>query len=56
MAGLADGTLGKVITLWRAGRLDLEGMITHRLGLADINEAIAQMYSGKALRTTVTAD
>jgi S-(hydroxymethyl)glutathione dehydrogenase/alcohol dehydrogenase len=47
-------TFDKVITLWRAGRLDLEGMITHRLGLADINEAITQMYTGQALRTTLT--
>jgi S-(hydroxymethyl)glutathione dehydrogenase/alcohol dehydrogenase len=49
-----DETFGKVITLWRAGRLDLEGMITHRLGLEDVNEAITQMYTGKALRTALT--
>jgi S-(hydroxymethyl)glutathione dehydrogenase/alcohol dehydrogenase len=47
-------TFDKVITLWRAGRLDLEGMITHRLGLDDINDAVMQMHTGEALRTTIT--
>jgi S-(hydroxymethyl)glutathione dehydrogenase/alcohol dehydrogenase len=47
-------TFDKVITLWRAGRLDLEGMITHRLGIEDINDAVTQMYTGEALRTTLT--
>jgi S-(hydroxymethyl)glutathione dehydrogenase/alcohol dehydrogenase len=47
-------TFDKVMTLWRAGRLDLEGMITHRLGLDDINDAVMQMASGEALRTTLT--
>jgi len=47
-------TFDKVITLWRAGRLDLEGMISHRLDLEDINEAITLMYTGEALRTMLT--
>jgi S-(hydroxymethyl)glutathione dehydrogenase/alcohol dehydrogenase len=47
-------TFDKVITLWRAGRLDLEGMISHRLELEDINEAITLMYTGEALRTMLT--
>jgi S-(hydroxymethyl)glutathione dehydrogenase/alcohol dehydrogenase len=47
-------TFDKVLTLWRAGLLDLEGMISHRLGLDDINEAIRQMYTGEALRTMLT--
>jgi S-(hydroxymethyl)glutathione dehydrogenase/alcohol dehydrogenase len=46
-------TFDKVITLWRKGFLDLEGMITHRLDLDDINEAIKQMETGEALRTTL---
>jgi S-(hydroxymethyl)glutathione dehydrogenase/alcohol dehydrogenase len=48
-----DETFDKVITLWRAGRLDLDGMITHRLGLDDINDAVMQMHTGEALRTTL---
>ncbi|WP_380284901.1 alcohol dehydrogenase catalytic domain-containing protein [Kitasatospora purpeofusca] len=47
-------TVGLVVELWRAGRIDLEGMITHRVGLAEVNDALAQMRSGEALRTVVT--
>ena len=41
------------IELWRAGRLDLEGMITHRVKLDEINHALEQMRSGEALRTFI---
>lgn len=47
-------TIALVVELWRAGRIDLDGMITHRVALAEVNEAIAQMRSGEALRTVVT--
>ncbi|MER5864324.1 Zn-dependent alcohol dehydrogenase [Kitasatospora sp. NPDC002040] len=47
-------TAARAVELWRAGRLDLAGMITHRVGLAEVNEAIAQMRSGEALRTVIT--
>jgi S-(hydroxymethyl)glutathione dehydrogenase/alcohol dehydrogenase len=46
-------TYQMMIDLWRAGRLDLAGMITHHVGLENINEAIAQMRSGEALRTVI---
>ncbi|GAA0701317.1 Zn-dependent alcohol dehydrogenase [Kitasatospora atroaurantiaca] len=49
-------TAARAVELWRAGRLDLAGMITHRVGLAEVNEAIAQMRSGEALRTVITLD
>lgn len=49
-------TVTRVIELWQAGRIDLAGMITHRVGLAEVNEAIGQMRSGEALRTVVTLD
>ncbi|WP_326690678.1 Zn-dependent alcohol dehydrogenase [Streptomyces sp. NBC_01795] len=44
----------RAIALWRAGRIDLEGLITHRVRLSEINEAIDQMRSGEALRTSIT--
>ncbi|HEY3480592.1 MAG TPA: Zn-dependent alcohol dehydrogenase, partial [Streptomyces sp.] len=44
----------RVIKLWRAGRIDLEGLITHRVRLEEINEAIDQMRTGVALRTSIT--
>ncbi|MFC1413088.1 Zn-dependent alcohol dehydrogenase [Streptacidiphilus sp. N1-12] len=42
-----------VIDLWRAGRLDLEGMITHHVQLEAVNDAVQQMRSGEALRTVI---
>ncbi|MFD7664697.1 Zn-dependent alcohol dehydrogenase [Streptomyces sp. NPDC059788] len=43
----------RAIALWRAGRIDLEGLITHRVRLSEINEALEQMRSGTALRTCI---
>jgi S-(hydroxymethyl)glutathione dehydrogenase/alcohol dehydrogenase len=43
----------RIIRMWRAGRLDLEAMITHRLDLANINEAFDLMKSGESIRTIV---
>ena len=42
-----------VIDLWRAGRLDLAGMITHHVPLEAVNDAIGQMRTGEALRTVI---
>ncbi|MEC4017791.1 Zn-dependent alcohol dehydrogenase [Streptomyces sp. H27-D2] len=44
----------RAIALWRAGRIDLEGLITHRVQLAEINDAIDQMRTGEALRTCIS--
>ncbi|MFD7454158.1 Zn-dependent alcohol dehydrogenase [Kitasatospora sp. NPDC059827] len=49
-------TIALVVDLWRAGRIDLDGMITHRVGLAEVNRAIEQMRSGEALRTVISLD
>ncbi|MFC8721718.1 zinc-binding dehydrogenase, partial [Kitasatospora sp. NPDC057198] len=46
----------RIIELWRAGEVDLEKMITHRVPLADANEAVRQMHTGEALRTVLTID
>ncbi|MBT2444625.1 Zn-dependent alcohol dehydrogenase [Streptomyces sp. ISL-36] len=43
----------RAIALWRAGRIDLESLITHRVPLAGINEALEQMRTGVALRTCI---
>jgi S-(hydroxymethyl)glutathione dehydrogenase/alcohol dehydrogenase len=42
------------IRLWRAGQLDLEGMITRTIGIEDINEALDDMRKGEAIRTVIT--
>jgi S-(hydroxymethyl)glutathione dehydrogenase/alcohol dehydrogenase len=44
----------RLIALWRAGRLDLESMITARRPLAEVNEAFADMTAGLGLRTVLT--
>lgn len=49
-------SIATVIDLWRAGRIDLASMITHRVPLGGVNEAIAQMRSGEALRTVIELD
>ena len=44
----------RFIQLWRTGRLDLEGMITARRPLAEVNQAMADMTAGVGLRTVLT--
>ena len=44
----------RLLDLWRAGRLDLEGMITARRPLEQINEAFTDMKNGIGLRTVMT--
>ncbi|MFF2780059.1 Zn-dependent alcohol dehydrogenase [Streptomyces sp. NPDC058052] len=43
----------RAIALWRAGRIDLESLITHRVPLAGINDALEQMRTGASLRTCI---
>ncbi|MFF8656180.1 Zn-dependent alcohol dehydrogenase [Streptomyces huasconensis] len=43
----------RAIALWRAGRIDLANLITHRVRLTEINEALDQMRTGTSLRTCV---
>ena len=44
----------RLLALWRAGRLDLEGMITSRRPLAEVNEAFADMRATRGIRTVLT--
>jgi S-(hydroxymethyl)glutathione dehydrogenase/alcohol dehydrogenase len=44
----------RVLRLWRAGRLDLEGMVSRRLDLAEVNDALAVMRRGEAIRQVIT--
>lgn len=43
----------RFISLYRSGRLDLEGLITARRPLAQINEAFADMRSSLGIRTVL---
>jgi S-(hydroxymethyl)glutathione dehydrogenase / alcohol dehydrogenase len=46
----------RLLSLYRAGRLDLEGMITRRLSLDDINDAFGALSSGEVIRQVITFD
>jgi len=43
----------RLLRLWRTGRLDLEGMISQRVGLDDVNKALADMKRGDVIRTVI---
>jgi Zn-dependent alcohol dehydrogenase len=50
----AQREVPRLLALWRAGRLDLEGMITSHRPLAEVNEAFADMAAGRGLRTVLS--
>ncbi|PVE14892.1 alcohol dehydrogenase catalytic domain-containing protein [Arthrobacter sp. Bz4] len=43
----------KYAQLWREGKLPVEELITTRIGLADINQAMDQLADGKAVRQVI---
>lgn len=43
----------KLLRLWKAGKLDLESMITRRIQLEDINDAFAAMQAGEVIRSVI---
>jgi S-(hydroxymethyl)glutathione dehydrogenase/alcohol dehydrogenase len=45
--------LSRLLRFWKAGRLDLEGMITKRASLEDVNTAFAGMQEGRVIRTVL---
>ncbi|MBS2965296.1 Zn-dependent alcohol dehydrogenase [Actinocrinis puniceicyclus] len=44
---------GRLVRLWRAGRLDLESMITARLPLESVGDALDLMRSGEGIRSVI---
>jgi hypothetical protein len=44
----------RLLRLWRSGQLDLEGMISRRSGIDDINEAFEAMVAGETIRTVIS--
>jgi len=44
----------RLLRLWRAGKLDLEGMITAKLDISEVNEALTAMKQGEVVRTVLT--
>jgi Zn-dependent alcohol dehydrogenase len=43
----------RFVALWRAGRLDLEGLVTARRPLAEINQAVADLQAGRGIRSVL---
>lgn len=44
----------RLISLWRSGRLDLEGLLTARRPLEDINAAMEDLRQGRGIRTVLS--
>ncbi len=43
----------RILDLWRAGRIDLESMVTARRPLDEINAAVADLRAGVGVRTVL---
>jgi len=43
----------RLIRLWKAGKLDLDGMVTARRPLVEVNEGFADLAAGKGIRTVL---
>ncbi|MFT5444600.1 MAG: S-(hydroxymethyl)glutathione dehydrogenase/alcohol dehydrogenase [Myxococcota bacterium] len=43
----------KLLRLWKAGKLDLEGMISQRIQLEDVNDAFRAMSAGEVIRSVI---
>jgi S-(hydroxymethyl)glutathione dehydrogenase/alcohol dehydrogenase len=43
----------RFVDLWRAGKLDIEGLITRRIGFEDLNDAVQALTNGEVIRQVV---
>jgi Zn-dependent alcohol dehydrogenase len=43
----------RLLSLWQAGRLDLESLITARRGLNEIDQAFADLRAARGIRTVI---
>lgn len=55
-ASQAPRDFDRMFDLWRAGRLDLSEMITHRLRLEEIGDALAALGRGDVIRQVICND
>ena len=44
----------KLLRLWKSGQLNLDGMISKRMKIDDINDAFTAMKNGEVIRTVIT--
>jgi S-(hydroxymethyl)glutathione dehydrogenase / alcohol dehydrogenase len=54
--GSADvrSDFSRMLNLWHNGRLDLEGMISKKIAIDDVNEAVADLKAGTVIRSVIT--
>ncbi|HET6952260.1 MAG TPA: Zn-dependent alcohol dehydrogenase [Acidimicrobiales bacterium] len=45
---------GRMLSLWRNGRLDLQGMISKKIGVEDLNDAVTDLKAGTVIRSVVS--
>jgi S-(hydroxymethyl)glutathione dehydrogenase/alcohol dehydrogenase len=43
----------RLLRLWKAGKLDLEGMISRRISLDEVNDAFRAMQAGEVIRSVI---
>ena len=43
----------RLLRLWKAGKLDLEGMISRRIKVDEVNEAFRAMQAGEVIRSVI---
>jgi Zn-dependent alcohol dehydrogenase len=51
--GVPEHDINTILTLYRRGRLPLEAQIGHRIGLGQVNEALAWLETGVMARTII---
>jgi len=44
----------RLLRLWKSGQLNLEGMISKRIGIEDVNDALEAMKKGEVIRTVIS--
>ncbi len=54
--GPATREIPRVLSLWRSGRLDLESLVTERMPLVRINDAVSAMRACEGIRTVIELD
>jgi S-(hydroxymethyl)glutathione dehydrogenase/alcohol dehydrogenase len=56
--GSADvrSDFSRMLNLWKHGRLDLEGMISKKIHIDDVNDAVEDLKAGTVIRSVITFD
>jgi len=44
----------RILNLWKNGRLDLEGMISKKIAIDDVNDAVSDLKAGTVIRSVIT--